>query len=153
MAASRASGPALRWPFWIPLAVSLLLASPASAQPPDRWWARDKAMHYSVSVMLAADGYTVASSVTERPAARALLGSAFSLSLGLAKELYDQSIGRRMSYRDLTWDALGTATGTTVAWLVDRYLLENPRRRVPGEPHEKPETSDNRLPPAGLQEP
>jgi putative lipoprotein len=85
-------------------------------------------MHYSVSLMLAADGYTVASAATERPARRALWGSAFSLSAGLAKEIRDEAIGRTFSWRDLTWDALGAATGTTVAWLIDRYLLTSPRR-------------------------
>lgn len=130
MAVPRASGLALRWPFPLVFVFSVLLGSRASAQtqPPDRWWARDKAMHYSVSLMLAADGYTVASAITERPAWRALWGSAFSLSAGLAKELHDKSIGRPFSGRDLTWDALGTATGTTVAWLIDRYLLMSPRR-------------------------
>jgi putative lipoprotein len=102
--------------------------APGQTQPPDRWWARDKAMHYSVSVMLAADGYTVASAHTESPAWRALWGAAFSLSAGFAKEFHDESIGRPFSWRDLTWDTLGTATGTTVAWLIDRYLLRSPRR-------------------------
>ena len=130
MAVPRASGPALRWPFCVALVLSCLLAARVSAQtqPPDRWWARDKAMHYSVSLMLAADGYAVASANTERPAWRALWGSAFSLSAGLAKEIHDEAIGRVFSWRDLTWDALGTATGTTVAWLIDRYLLKSPRR-------------------------
>jgi putative lipoprotein len=129
MVVSRASGLALRWPFCVALVFSSLGSRAlAQTQPPDRWWARDKAMHYSVSIMLAADGYTVASAATEHPAWRALWGSAFSLSAGLAKELHDQSIGRPFSWRDLTWDALGTATGTTVAWLIDRYLLMSPRR-------------------------
>lgn len=84
-------------------------------------------MHYSVSTMLAADGYTIASASTERPSWRALWGSAFALSFGLAKEAHDEAIGRVWSWRDVTWDVLGTATGTTVAWLIDRYLLMSPR--------------------------
>jgi putative lipoprotein len=132
MAAHRVSGPGFRWHLAFALVFSLLLCSlpSARAQQPDQWWARDKAMHYSVSVMLAADGYTVASAYTEHPVLRALWGSAASLSAGLAKEFYDESIGRSLSWRDLTWDALGTATGTTVAWLIDRYLLKNPRRTL-----------------------
>jgi putative lipoprotein len=130
MAAPRASGPALRWSSCATLVVYLFLASRVSAQTqaPDRWWARDKAIHYSVSLMLAADGYAVASAYTDRPAWRALWGAAFSLSAGLAKEFYDESRGRYVSGRDLAWDALGTATGTTVAWLIDRCFFENPRR-------------------------
>lgn len=130
MAAPPDSGPALRWPLCVALFLSQLLTARAVAQPArsDSWWARDKAMHFSFSTMLAADGYTVASAATESPAYRALWGSATTLSIGLAKELHDKSIGRPLSWRDLTWDALGTATGTTVAWLIDRYLLKSPRR-------------------------
>jgi putative lipoprotein len=125
MAVPQASGPALRWSSCATLVVSLFFASQVSAQTqaPDRWWARD-----SVSFMLAADGYAVASVYTDRPAWRALWGAAFSLSAGLAKEFYDESRGRTLSGRDLAWDALGTATGTTVAWLIDRCFFENPRR-------------------------
>ncbi len=130
MVALRAFGFPRRWPFCVALFFSFMFAARVSAQPriSDRWWARDKAMHCSVSLMLAADAHTVASAFTERPLYRALWGSALPMSLGLAKELHDQSIGRPFSWRDLTWDALGTATGTTVAWLIDRYFLEENQR-------------------------
>jgi uncharacterized protein YfiM (DUF2279 family) len=130
MAAHRLLGPAFRWSLCLALAVPLLSAKVgvAEPQPTDRWWARDKAIHGSVSAMLAGDGYAVASASTESPALRAVCGSAFALSLGLAKEFSDQARGRVFSWRDLTWDALGAATGTTVALLIDRYLLRNPRR-------------------------
>ena len=130
MVALRAFDLPRRWPSCVVLVFSFVLAARVSAQPQpsDRWWARDKAMHCSVSVMLAADAYTVASAFTESPLYRALWGSTVSMSFGLAKEWHDQSIGRSLSWRDLTWDALGTATGTTVAWLIDRYWLAEKRR-------------------------
>ena len=112
------------------LALSVLLAgsAPAAAREPDSWFARDKAEHYSVSLMLGADGYAAMTAFSDRPAIRAAFGAGFALSAGIAKELYDESIGRQLSWRDLTWDALGTATGTIVAWLVHRYLYMSPRR-------------------------
>jgi putative lipoprotein len=112
------------------LALSVLLAGavPAAAREPDKWLARDKAEHYSVSLMLGADGYAAMTAFSDRPAIRAAFGASFALSAGIAKELYDQSIGRQLSWRDLTWDALGTATGTIVAWLAHRYLYMSPRR-------------------------
>jgi putative lipoprotein len=112
------------------LALSVWLAgsAPAAAREPDNWFTRDKAEHYSVSLMLGANGYAAMTAFSDRPAIRAAFGASFSLSAGIAKELFDESIGRQMSWRDLTWDALGTATGTIVAWLVHRYLYMSPRR-------------------------
>jgi len=128
--AARSFGLFLRWPIHAMLgALFVVPGASAQAKTPDEWWARDKAMHYSVSVMLAADSYNVASAYTEQPAMRALWGAALPLSAGLAKEIYDEAIGRALSWRDLAWDALGTATGTTVAWLFDRYLVKLARRK------------------------
>jgi putative lipoprotein len=110
------------------LSVLLAGAAPAAAREPDKWFARDKAEHYSVSLMLGADGYAAMTAFSDRTAIRAAFGASFALSAGIAKELYDQSIGRQLSWRDLTWDALGTATGTIVAWLALRYLYTSPRR-------------------------
>ena len=116
------------------LAGAFLVASWLSVEPcakaaePDAWFARDKAEHYSVSLMLAANGYAAMTAFSDSPATRAAFGAGFSLSAGIAKELHDDYIGRRFSWRDLTWDALGTATGTIVAWLIHRYLYTSPGR-------------------------
>ena len=100
----------------------------AHAAEPDPWFGRDKAEHYSVSLMLAADGYAGMTACSERPAIRAVGGGGFALLAGITKEIYDESTGRRFSWRDLTWDALGTATGTLVALLIDRYFSTSPGR-------------------------
>jgi len=111
------------------LAVALALAASFAARPaaqaaePDPWFGRDKAMHFSVSFALAGNAYADSSAFTKRASIRVLSGVGVGLAAGIAKELADQYGGRGLSWRDLTWDAVGTATGTLVAWLVDRYLL------------------------------
>jgi putative lipoprotein len=111
----------------LPLAVALgvLFASQSAAQAaePDPWFGRDKAMHFSLSFALAGNAYADSSAFTNRTSIRVLSGVGVGLAAGIAKELADQYGGMGLSWRDLTWDAVGTATGTLVAWLVDRYLL------------------------------
>ena len=115
--------------FRLPLAVALALAASFAARPaaqaaePDPLFGRDKAMHFSVSVALAGNAYADSSAFTKRTGIRVLSGVGVGLAAGIAKELADQYGGRGLSWRDLTWDAVGTVTGTLVAWLVDRYLL------------------------------
>ena len=104
--------------------VVFFMARPAAqAAEPDPWFARDKVMHLSVSFALAGTSYATAAGVSKRTSVRVLSGAGFALSAGIAKEVYDQYRGAGFSWRDLTWDAIGTASGTLVAWLVDRYLL------------------------------
>jgi putative lipoprotein len=105
------------------LAVFLAARPPVQAAEPDPWFGRDKVMHLSVSFALAGASYATAAGCTKRTSVRVLSGVGIAFSAGLAKELSDQYGGRGFSWRDLTWDAVGTATGTLVAWLVDRYLF------------------------------
>jgi putative lipoprotein len=115
--------------FRLSLAVALALAAflaarpAASAAEPDPWFGRDKVMHLSVSFALAGIGYADTTAFSNRASVRALSGAGIALSAGIAKEIYDRYGGRGLSWRDLAWDAVGTATGTLVAWLVDRYLF------------------------------
>lgn len=59
---------------------------------------------------------------TERLAAAAAL----SLSVGVAKELYDLSGRGDPEWRDLAWDALGTLTGLALSrgleWIIEQAL-------------------------------
>jgi putative lipoprotein len=109
----------------VALAVAVFLMARPSAQAaePDPWFGRDKVMHLSVSFALSGTSYATAAGVSKRTSVRVLAGAGVALSAGIAKELYDRSSGGDASWRDLTWDAIGTATGTLVAWLVDRYLF------------------------------
>ena len=84
------------------VAVVGLFAAPARAADPDPWLAADKWQHFGISSALAAGGYGVG-----------------ALTAGVGKELWDLGGGGTPSWRDLTWDVAGTATGLLTAWLVD----------------------------------
>jgi uncharacterized protein YfiM (DUF2279 family) len=96
----------------------------AAASSEDPWWGHDKALHFAASASLAAGGYALASLAVDAPAHRAALGGAFALSIGLAKELHDAQSGGQASYRDLTWNALGTAVGLGIAVAVDQFMVK-----------------------------
>ena len=101
-------------------ALGLLLAGgTASASPADPWFGPDKALHFSFSVVLAAGGYAASSTFLDTRTERAIAGSAFSLTLGAGKELWDLSGHGDPSWRDFTWDVVGTAVGVALAAGVD----------------------------------
>jgi putative lipoprotein len=106
------------------LAVGLVLAlsSPALAADPDPWFGRDKALHFAATASLAVAGYGGAALKTSDPVARAAVGGTLGLGAGIAKELFDLAGAGDPSWRDLTWDLVGTATGVLVATAVD-YLI------------------------------
>jgi len=90
----------------------------------DSWFARDKALHYGVSAGLAGAGYVGGALLFDAPEARWLTGAGVALGAGVAKELYDAGRGSFFSWKDLTWDALGTASGLTVSWAIDRLVFQ-----------------------------
>jgi putative lipoprotein len=98
---------------------SSLICLPASASDGDRWFGPDKALHFGFSVVLAAGGYAASGAWLGSRNERALVGSAFSLTLGAGKELWDLSGHGDPSWRDFTWDVIGTAAGVALAASVD----------------------------------
>jgi putative lipoprotein len=105
-----------------PLALSLALSlasRSAAASDADPWFGPDKALHFAVSAGLAAGGYAAVSPWLESRTERALAGSALSLTLGASKELWDLAGHGDPSWRDFTWDVLGTALGVALAVSVD----------------------------------
>ncbi len=109
--------------FGLGLGLGLGSTPRTQAAEPDPWFGRDKALHFGATFALGSGGYAGAALVTPRPVARAAAGAAVALGAGIAKELHDRYTGGDPSFRDLAWDAVGTATGVLVAWLVDRYLF------------------------------
>ena len=101
----------------------LLLSGPARATEADPWFGRDKALHFGASAVIAAGGYALAATATETRPPRLLIGGGLALAAGLGKELLDAAGSGDASFRDLTWDVVGTVTGLGVAWLVDRLLF------------------------------
>lgn len=105
------------------VALGIVLPTRARADANDPWFARDKALHFAASASITGAGYGGTALLTERPWLRLASGAALGLAAGVGKELYDQSGRGHASWRDLTWDAVGTATGAVVAWLIDRYVF------------------------------
>jgi uncharacterized protein YfiM (DUF2279 family) len=95
------------------LAGSLSFGGPPRV-PPDRWFARDKALHLTASALIQSVGHSVlrANGRTYRDAAWTAAG--VTMSVGLAKELWDRHDGRYVSPKDLTADALGTGLGAVL---------------------------------------
>ncbi len=97
----------------------LLGCGSASATEADPWFGPDKALHFSVSVVLSAGAYAASSTFLDTRGERAVAGSAFSLTLGAGKELWDLSGHGDPSWRDFTWDVVGTAVGVALAVGID----------------------------------
>jgi putative lipoprotein len=109
-----------------------LVATGAAAADSDPWFGPDKGLHFSISAGLAAGGYGVSALVLERPWQRALAGGSFSLTLGAGKELYDLSGHGDPSWKDFTWDVIGTAAGLGIALLIDAALSSDaPKAEAP----------------------
>jgi putative lipoprotein len=117
-------------PTWQVLLLVLLLGRPAwAASSGDAWVSPDKAKHFGVTLGLAGLGYGGGALLFETPRARLLSGAGLAMGVGLGKELYDLGRGGRFSGKDLVWDALGTATGLALSWLVERlFFSEAPAR-------------------------
>ncbi|HYO51223.1 hypothetical protein [Archangium sp.] len=111
------------------LCLSLLAPLSARGEEPeipsrDDWFGQDKALHYGISVGLAGAGYAGGALLFDAPEARWLTGAGVALGAGVAKELYDAGRGSFFSFKDLTWDVLGTATGLALSWAVDRLFFQ-----------------------------
>jgi putative lipoprotein len=89
----------------------------------DDWFAQDKALHFGVSAGLAGAGYAGGALLFDAPGTRWLTGAGVALGAGIGKELYDAGRGSFFSFKDLTWDVVGTATGLGLSWAVDRLLF------------------------------
>lgn len=98
-------------------------ASTARADKADPWFGRDKASHFSISLALAVGGYEAGAGLFRTPPPRLATGAVVALSAGVAKELMDRRGGGDPSWRDFSWDVIGTATGLAVAWLIDTYAF------------------------------
>jgi putative lipoprotein len=104
-------------------ALCFAVAPRARATETDPWLGRDKALHFGASFLLASGGYAGTALLTDKTPVRVAAGTGLALTAGIAKEVYDRYAGGDPSWRDLTWDVVGTTTGVLVAWLVDRYLF------------------------------
>lgn len=107
---------------WAACLAGALGASPARADQADPWWGPDKKLHYGLSAGIAAGAYGGAALLYSDRAPRLLWGGGIALAAGIGKEAYDLTGRGDPSWRDLTWDAAGVATGLGVALLIDLAL-------------------------------
>ena len=101
------------------LGVAMLIASKARAQEADPWFGRDKALHFAASASLATVAYAGASLVTDDRPTRIVAAATVALAAGVIKEVWDLTGHGDASWRDLTWDVVGTTTGVLFAYGID----------------------------------
>lgn len=105
---------------WLALALTALAAGmPDDARAEDRWWGADKGMHFGASLVITAGGHAVSGLWLDETWQRAVAGASLGLGAGVGKELWDLAGHGDPSWRDLTWDVVGVATGTGLALLVE----------------------------------
>ena len=102
---------------------ALLLAGGPARADEDRWLGRDKGLHAAASAAIAAGGYAASTPWIDSRAGRAAIGASLALAAGAGKEIWDAGReGGDPSWKDLAWDAIGTAVGVGLALLVDHAV-------------------------------
>ena len=100
-----------------------VVASPAVARAadsdPDPWFGRDKVLHFGASATLAGSGYAIGAPLFDSRGHALILGGSLALGLGITKEVLDATGLGDPSWRDLTWDGIGTVAGLAFAWGID----------------------------------
>jgi putative lipoprotein len=108
------------------IASMLLVSPPASAQAraadPDPWLGPDKALHFGASAVIAGGGYAVGAFAFDDYLGPIVLGTSLALGAGVVKESLDAAGLGTPSWKDLTWDVIGTALGIGVSLLVHAAL-------------------------------
>jgi putative lipoprotein len=106
----------------VALALTLCVPKTARASDADPWFGPDKALHFGLSAAFAVGGYAASSIWLDTRTERAIAGGTFALSLGAGKELWDLSGHGDPSWRDFTWDVIGTSVGVALAVAGDALL-------------------------------
>ncbi|PYG46275.1 putative lipoprotein [Pantoea sp. AG1095] len=95
-----------------PILCVVLLCSGCAHVAQDNWTGKDKAQHYFSSAVLAAAGSEISQHQNHSRGQNLRFGFLFSFSFGVGKELYDsRSAGSGWSWKDLSWDVAGAASG------------------------------------------
>lgn len=85
-----------------------------NAEEADPWFGPDKAKHFFLSAFLQGVGYAGLRSMDVEHGAALAGASVATLGFGIAKEMSDRRGGRRISGRDLLWDALGAGAASAL---------------------------------------
>ncbi|MBI5544546.1 MAG: hypothetical protein HY901_11695 [Deltaproteobacteria bacterium] len=108
--------------------ITFLAGAPASASSSDAdsWTGPDKALHFCASALIASVGYQATALASDDHRTRIALGAGLALTAGVAKELWDLTGRGDPSWKDMTWDLVGTATAVLLTWADDRLFLSHP---------------------------
>ena len=106
------------WVVAVFAATLLLVPAPARADG-DPWLAKDKYMHFGVSAGLAGGVYRLGVASSDRRDLSLAAAAGIGMGVGIAKELLDLTGSGNASWKDLTWDAVGVATGMLIGLLID----------------------------------
>ena len=112
-------GTATAWALGLGCALILLTTSQTSAAQSDPWWGKDKAWHVSISVGLGAVGYAVLRGCDSSPTTSWIGATSTAVTVGAGKEMADAAGMGQPSWKDFTWDVVGSLIGATVAWGID----------------------------------
>ena len=116
------------------LLVAFLCAPPAlGAEESDPWFGPDKSLHLSISLVLSG-GATSLYTFLRREGGwyeAGAVGVGGSLLMGLGKEIYDEAApqGSGWSWRDLTWDLVGSVLGAALVLSIEALF-----RAIHGSP-------------------
>jgi putative lipoprotein len=103
--------------------VTSTMVRDARAGDTDAWFARDKALHFDVSLGIAATSYALATwKLTDSRGAALAIAGGFTLAVGAAKEGLDALGLGDPSWKDFAWDAIGTVCGLAIAWGADLLI-------------------------------
>lgn len=88
----------------------------------DPWLGHDKFLHATVSGTLASLSYTGATQLFESRGTALLAAAGFTVAIGAAKETMDLAGFGDPSWKDFTWDVIGTAAGLALALSMDVFV-------------------------------
>lgn len=95
-------------------------APPERAPDGDRWFAPDKAKHFAVSALVQGVSHGIVRGTGNDYRTASSVAAVSTLSVGIGKELWDRSRGRYFSWKDITADVAGGASGAVIARQFDR---------------------------------
>src|SRR5689334_10766777 len=101
-----------------PAAAAVIASSTSLAAPPtkdpDPWFGRDKALHFAACAGISGAGYGVTALFSDDLRVRIAFGAGLGITVGAVKELVDLAGYGDPSWRDFTWDLIGTAVGVGI---------------------------------------
>lgn len=94
----------------------------AIIQPDDKWFSKDKWMHFTTSYFITLQtAYTLDKMLYTKPENARYVSIGISFSLSLGKELYDALYNNSIfSWKDLSYDILGSGLGYLTTMAIQR---------------------------------